>query len=239
MFHTIIVKSRSGIGSVQHKPPEFLHRHVKRVLVRYSAISLDVASRILPVCTGIMDLALWFLWPNPTENVVSGIDDTKASIMDALARLPLRYLEIPYEILQDMDQRPLRPGWCTSITHLDMYTALQPADPRYVVRVPMFQHLHALTHLCLGWSLFEPEVHETQCIASFLEMRPTLRVVLVDTQDFPNAPIPGDARIVYRHSGGMDLVKEWEGRGSGVCKWIWAEEQVARQKRGSEESTKP
>ncbi|KAH6903352.1 hypothetical protein BKA70DRAFT_606385 [Coprinopsis sp. MPI-PUGE-AT-0042] len=234
MFHTIAIQALPSLRSLQRKPSEFLHLHVKRLCITFDSMSMDDASNILSTCTGVVDLAFWLAWPEDSNiNNVNVAD--KLLMARVLSNLPLRRIELPYEQLIEIERESLHtgslPGWRTTLTHLEiLYWGLSYKGGH--ILVPLLQHLSALTHLGIDWRIFTPAIHEQVDIASFLEIRPSLQVVLVDTDDGQvlEDHTPIDIRIVYMTEG-EDPLKEWVGRGSKANKWTLAEEEVARRRR--------
>ncbi|KAH6877407.1 hypothetical protein BKA70DRAFT_215515 [Coprinopsis sp. MPI-PUGE-AT-0042] len=240
MFHTVAIQSPPSLRSIQLKPPEFLRLHVKCLCVTLHSISMEEASQILSFCTGVVDLAFWLSWTFQSSG--TKIDDSlKTSLAHAISRLPLQRAELPYEQLLQLECESLRkgsslPGWCTTLTHLEViYWSFSYTEDHLLV--PLLQHLTCLTHLCITWAFFVPEVHEQADIASFLELRPLLQVVVVESEQVSDDHTPiGDIRIVYS-AGAANPVKEWENRGPRLSKWTLAEEEVTRrrQSRGRRE----
>ncbi|KAH6902031.1 hypothetical protein BKA70DRAFT_678635 [Coprinopsis sp. MPI-PUGE-AT-0042] len=230
MFHTIVLQTPSSAHSLQLKSSDFLHLHVKRLCITFDSMSMEEASAVLSTCTGIVDLAFWLAWLE-----VESIDSsTKASMARVISQLPLRRVELPYEQLVEIEREYLRigslPGWCMTLTHLEvLYWSLSSKDGH--ILIPLLQHLESLTHLALDWRIFTPALHERVDIASFLETRPSLQIVLVDTEggQVPDDHTPIDIRIVYMPIiDSEDPVEEWLGHGS---KWEMAEKTVERRRR--------
>ncbi|KAH6902028.1 hypothetical protein BKA70DRAFT_1308060 [Coprinopsis sp. MPI-PUGE-AT-0042] len=233
MFHTVAVQSPTTLRSIQLKPPEFLRLHVKRLCLSLHSISMEEARQILSIYTGVVDLAFWLAWP--FESGGTTIDETlKTSLAHAISQLPLQRVELPYEQLLQIERGSLQtgsslPGWCTTLTHLEViYWSFSYTEEHLLI--PLLQHLACLTHLCIAWAFFVPGVHEQLDIASFLELRPLLQVVLVESEQVSEDHTPiSDIRIVYS-SGSDKPVEEWENRGRSVSKWTLAEEEVARRR---------
>ncbi|KAH6902050.1 hypothetical protein BKA70DRAFT_678961 [Coprinopsis sp. MPI-PUGE-AT-0042] len=232
MFHTIAIQVLPSLRSLQLKSSEFLHLHVKRLCITFDSMSMDDASNILSTCTGVVDLAFWLAWPEGKDATSTVID--KPSMARVLSNLPLRRIELPYEQLIEIERESLHtgslPGWCTTLTHLEiLYWGLSYKGGH--ILVPLLQNLSALTHLGLDWRIFTPSIHEQVDIASFLEMKPLFQVVLVETDEGQvlEDHTSIDIRIVYMTEG-EDPVKEWVGRGSKANKWTLAEEEVARRR---------
>ncbi|KAH6877412.1 hypothetical protein BKA70DRAFT_1346337, partial [Coprinopsis sp. MPI-PUGE-AT-0042] len=153
MFHTIVLQTPSSVNSLQLKSPEFLHLHGKRLCLTFGSIN-----------TG-----------NTTVD--------KPSMARVVSQLPLHRTELPCEQLVQIERESLCTGslpvWCTTLTHLKvLYWHLASMDDH--IYVPLLQHLGALTHLAIDWCMFVPELHERVDIASFLETKPLLQIVLVD-----------------------------------------------------------
>ncbi|KAH6902048.1 hypothetical protein BKA70DRAFT_678931 [Coprinopsis sp. MPI-PUGE-AT-0042] len=237
MFHTVVLQTPSSAHSLQLKSPEFIHLHVKRLCITYSSMSMDEANIVLSTCTGVVDLAFWLAWPEANSNSNPPTVD-KPTIARALSQLPLQHAELPYEQLVEIERESLRtgsfPGWCTTLTHLEViYWSLSSKDGHIVI--PLLQHLDALTHIALNWYVFDPELHERVDIASFLETKPTLQIVLVDAEQgsVPDDHTPIDIRIVYLPvvDDSEDPVDEWLGHGGVRSKWTMSEKTVERRRR--------
>ncbi|KAH6902054.1 hypothetical protein BKA70DRAFT_1435645 [Coprinopsis sp. MPI-PUGE-AT-0042] len=218
MFHTVVLQTPSSVHSLQLKSPDFLHLHGKRLCLTFGSMSMDDASTILSICTGIIDLAFCLSWPEGNDTSNTTVD--KPSMAWTLSQLPLRHAELPCEQLVEIERQQSQHG----------------VSARLVgghVLVPLLQHLTALTHLAIDWYLLAPDIHERVDIASFLQTKPLLQIVLgVDeNESVPDDHIPIDVRIVYLPSvGGEDPVDEWLGHGHGN-KWAKAEKTVERRRR--------
>ncbi|KAH6877423.1 hypothetical protein BKA70DRAFT_1475810 [Coprinopsis sp. MPI-PUGE-AT-0042] len=182
-----------------------------RSCITYNAISMQAASHILSTCTstGVVDLAFWLIWPSETRSTTTEYS-LKTSMACLLSNLPLMRIGLAYEQFQ-IEHEGLHRGslhvWCTTLTHLEIFY----------------------------WPLFVPELHEKVDLASILEERPSLEIVLVDTERADAHRVPIDIRIVYSSADDDDPVEQWAGWPSEwepwVCKWALAEEEVARRKR--------
>ncbi|KAH6877410.1 hypothetical protein BKA70DRAFT_1127608 [Coprinopsis sp. MPI-PUGE-AT-0042] len=235
MFHTIVLQTPSSAHSLQLKSPDFRHLHVKRLCITFDSMSMEQASAVLSTCTGIVDLAFWLAWlEGESISIGNSTAVDRPSMARVISQLLLRRAELPYEQLVEIEREYLRigslPGWCMTLTHLEvLYWSLSSKDGH--ILIPLLQHLESLTHLALDWRIFTPALHERVDIASFLETRPSLQIVLVDTEggQVPDDHTPIDIRIVYMPIiDSEDPVEEWLGHGS---KWEMAEKTVERRRR--------
>ncbi|KAH6902029.1 hypothetical protein BKA70DRAFT_1308061 [Coprinopsis sp. MPI-PUGE-AT-0042] len=234
MFHTVSIQNQYSLRSLQLKSCEFLRLYVKRMCITYGAMTMEEASQILSTCTDIVDLAFWLAWPSESTTGIAFDIKRKASIARSLSQLPLQRVEITYEHLLGIERQSVLlgslPGWCTTLTHLEVLFWRLSSATNHIV-VPLLQHLHALTHLCITWPPFIPELHEQVDIASILIQKPSLKFILVDTEQVSDSYIPIDIRIVYLATAGNDPDEEWADRGARVSKWTLAEQEVARRRR--------
>ncbi|KAH6902042.1 hypothetical protein BKA70DRAFT_1308128 [Coprinopsis sp. MPI-PUGE-AT-0042] len=181
MFHIVVLQTPSSVHSLQLESPEFLHLHVKRLCITFGSVTMDDASAILSICTGTVDLAFWLAYPEGSNTSNANVD--KPSMARVVSQLPLQRTELPCEQLVQIEREHLRTGslpvWCTTLTNLKvLYWHLASMDDH--IFVPLLQHLDALTHLAIDWCMFIPELHERVNIASFLETKPLLEIVIVD-----------------------------------------------------------
>jgi hypothetical protein len=238
----VIIQKLSTMESIQLKPADFLGLHVKRMCITCNAIVMEEATHILSICTNIVDLAFWlspFVNSSgkdiPALGPGSGAQDTP--IAHVLSRLPLQRLEVRYERILQLECESVRvgelPGWCATLTHLDIFCWTLSSRTSHIPQPPLLLHLPALTHLSIGWSEFEPGLHEKEDIASFLAAKPLLQVVLVDTEEVDDDHVPIDDRIVYLPAS-ADPVREWANQGRRLSKWALAEKVVAKRRRNME-----
>ncbi|KAH6903344.1 hypothetical protein BKA70DRAFT_1433858 [Coprinopsis sp. MPI-PUGE-AT-0042] len=235
MFHTIVLQTPSSAHFLQLKSPDFLHLYVKRLCITFGSMSKDEVSVMLSTCTGIVDLGFWLAWPEGNSTITTTVD--KPSMACIISQLPLlRHADLPCEQLAKIGHESLCKGplpvWCTTLTHLEVLYWGQSSKEGHIV-IPLLQHLDALTHLAIDWYLFVPELHERVDVAEFLETKPLLQIVIVDTEKerVPDEHIPIDVRIVYLPSVDTeDPIDGWLGHGNG-SKWTKAEKAVERRRR--------
>jgi hypothetical protein len=239
MFHTVFIEKDSHLGSVLLKPSHFLCLHVKRVCITYGAITMAQAIQFLSTCTNILHLALWLEWPSEQvyNDRYSGrsLAQDKLSMIRVLSQLhSLRRVELPYEQLVEIEPPAgslIR--WGSTLTHFEfIHWDFSSKDEH--IRVPLLRDLVSLTHLFIGWQQYDLEMHEKD-VMSILEAKPSLQVALVYTEEgmIPDDHIPVDARIVYRTEVD-NPVWQWRDQGPMVGKWVEAEEEIARRRRGYE-----
>lgn len=237
MFRTVSLKYRSSFRSLKHKSPEFLRLHVKRMDITIRSLPLEDASYAFSKCTGIIDLCLWTSWMQG-----GSIQSQKEALISALSQLPRRHLALPYELLEEIRyEGSPTPAWCTTLTHLELHSHYwRPSyGTQHIGVVSGLQHLHALTHLCVAWPVSVPEPRARVYLASILELRPSLRVLLVPTSKIlPDDYTPSDIRIVYQMGDSdhenPDSFWEWTRRNPGVSHWTWAGEVVEGRRRSLE-----
>jgi hypothetical protein len=239
MFRTIaIMRSEADpkVTWLDLKPAEFFSLHVKRLCITYGAVTMAQATQILSTCTSIFDLAFWIEWPSDHGSGDSGsstpLAHEKLSMARVLSQLPaLRRLELPYEHLVEIERAGNLPCWSSTLTHFEVvFWNFSSKEGR--ISVPLLRDLVSLTHLCIIWQEYDLEVHEKGDVASILESRPSLQVVLVDVEEeiIPDDHVPVDVRIVYRTEGD-DPVVEWRDQEPMAGKWAVAEEVIARRRR--------
>ncbi|KAH6903345.1 hypothetical protein BKA70DRAFT_1433859 [Coprinopsis sp. MPI-PUGE-AT-0042] len=178
-------------------------------------MSMDEANIALSTCTGVVHLAFWLAW---LEGNSASTPPTvgKPTMSRVISQLCLRHAKLPYEQLVEIERKSLRtgsfPGWCTTLTHLEVIYWSLSSKVQHIV-TPLLQNLNALTHLAIDWYVFVPELHEQVGIASFLEMKPLPQIMFTDAkkESVPDDHTPIDARIVYVPvvDDREDLVDEW------------------------------
>ncbi|KAH6903347.1 hypothetical protein BKA70DRAFT_1566947 [Coprinopsis sp. MPI-PUGE-AT-0042] len=218
MCHTVVLQTPSSVHPLRRKTPEFFHLHVKRLCITYGSMSMDEANIMLSICTGVVDLAFWLSWPEGNSTSTTTVDKPKMSRV--ISQLPLRHAELPYDQLVEIERQSLStgslPGWCTTLTHLEVvYWTIASRDDH--ILVPLLERFMALTHLAIDWYPFAPDLHEQVDVASFLQTKPLLHIVLVDAEkeSVPDDHTPIDIRIVDLPVSvhGEDPVEEWLGNG--------------------------
>jgi hypothetical protein len=233
------------MASIQLKPADFLRVHVKRMCIVFNSILMEEAIHILSFCTNIVDLAFWL---SPSTGIggidagASGGGAQDTAIAHVICQLPLQRLEVRYERILHIECESVRagvlPGWCTTLTHLEVFYWSLCSIASHIPQPPFLSNLPALTHLGISWPDFDPELHEGQDLSSFLEMRPLLQVVVVDADtiyvDVDHVPV--DDRIVYLPAGD-DPIWHWANQGRAVSKWTLAERVVEERRRNAEVTT--
>lgn len=161
------------LRTMDMKPPEFFAAHVKHLCLSIS-VTAQKAIRILSVCTGVVELALWVNFGGPRSLFAPGAEPNHNPTPPAfpspansssepvanpgvyLAALALRRLSIEHKHIVSFFAAPrsVRPAWYSTLTHLEVVFWERVLAPD----IPGIGELTSLTHLSLG--LRHASVHE-------------------------------------------------------------------------------
>jgi hypothetical protein len=213
------------IRTVDSKPPEFFAVHVERLCLSVS-VSPTKASRILNVCKGVVELALWV-------DFGGKLPPTGAAA--CLSSLSLKRLSIEHGHLLSFLSTPrtISPPWYETLTHLEIVFWKHDASPT----IPGLAKLTSLTHLTLG---LRHSVIEEPWLSAMVASCPRLQVLipLADEDDpVEDTFLLGKCWIVPMHYP-LSVINNWEASFWGLPDiFIRAQEEI-QSKQSSESSKK-
>jgi len=188
------------LRTVDSKPQEFFAAHVKHLCLS-SQVSSAKATRVLKVCTGVAQLALWVDYGGKLP--VSGA-------AAYLSRLRLKRLSIEHSHLINFlaNAQKTPPAWCDTLTHLEVifWKTVQPS-----VALPGLDRLPSLTHLTVTGPGLHDIIHEPW-LAAVISDCPGLRVVLVlaDEDEVVEEPFQIGNCWVVPIEYPVNIVTNWE-----------------------------
>ncbi|KAH6917797.1 hypothetical protein BKA70DRAFT_1554005 [Coprinopsis sp. MPI-PUGE-AT-0042] len=225
---------------LEQKPKDFLAAHVKRLCMAHTSISLTGAVGLLASCAGLVDLAIWIEFTtrcyDSDEELPSGQkdEDEKRAIeffQNTLNSLPgLQSLSFVYDNLMQLERSVATsgpPAWCARLRYLDL---VYWSGTARTLPISLLKEMESLTHLSFAPAAFNSRAKDEFDVLSALEVRPTLRVVLILLDDVPEVitAAPLDIRIIYRPHRGGEPMKQWKNQYDS--KWIPAEAEIARRR---------
>ncbi|RXW21219.1 hypothetical protein EST38_g4633 [Candolleomyces aberdarensis] len=211
------------IRTVDSKPPEFFAVHVERLCLSVS-VPPAKASRILNVCKGAVDLALWV-------DFGGKLPPTGAAAY--VSSLSLKRLSIEHEHLLSFLSAPrtISPPWYKTLTHLEIVFWKHTASPT----IPGLDKLTSLTHLTLG---LRHSVIEEPWLSAIVASCPRLQVLvpLADEDDpVEDTFLLGKCWIVPMHYP-PSVVENWEASFWGLPDIFTRAQEEIQLKQSSESS---
>ncbi|TFK70968.1 hypothetical protein BDN72DRAFT_958464 [Pluteus cervinus] len=213
LYESVVLSSAKRLSRfracLDQRPPEFFAKHVKRLCLPRIVPAIE-ASYIISRCSGVIDLACWF------------VGYRHAYLSSRIITLPLRHLSVDFDtylgiacqVYTDYDTDPEYVGTNVNITHLTLLNFIPTREH------PTIPHLHcfsALTHLRLA---FHPKHKYFAAITAVLKGNTNLsRVVLmhagippVDLEPFvQESGVDGSkCQVVSQDLAALDLTQEWE-----------------------------
>ncbi|KAF8155573.1 hypothetical protein B0H34DRAFT_660129 [Crassisporium funariophilum] len=196
-------------------PPEFFSTNVKRLCLSVSVGGRN-ATRILAACSGIVDLAFWVDYLRAFPN---------NSLTPYISPLPLRRLSIEFSHYLHLFRDPqMRPGWCETLTHLDIIFWQEEKSPV----LPHLEELSSLTHLLLR--LRHNQIRDNSLLAILSACQYLKLLIIYDDTDTTEDTISSvDSRVVHMRYP-PHIVREWEAQAvqDPGCVWARAEELIRR-----------
>ncbi|KAJ3535612.1 hypothetical protein NMY22_g6404 [Coprinellus aureogranulatus] len=187
------------LRTVAAKPPEFFATHVKHLCLSI-AVSSARATKILDVCSGVVELALWV-------DFGGTLSPTTSKAGASLSSLPLRRLSIEHAHFLSFLAAPksVTPPWYDTLTHLEVVFWKRELSPV----IPGLEVLSSLTHLTLG--LRHAHVEEGW-LSAIVACCPRLKVLIPMANEDDEVEEPFLLRncwivpLTYPHS----VIENWE-----------------------------
>lgn len=213
------------LRTLETKPSEFFATHVKHLCLSI-AVSSSRATKILRVCSGVVELALWV-------DFGGAIAPATSSAGAYLSSLPLRRLSIEHAHLLAFLAAPksVTPPWYQTLTHLEVVFWKRELSPV----IPGLEVLTSLTHLTLG--LRHAHVDEGW-LSGIVACCPRLKVLIPMANEDDEVEEPfvlGSCWIVpltYPHS----VIENWEASYCGLPDNYTRAEEEIRLMQGSDGS---
>ena len=187
------------LRTLETKPPEFFAAHVKHLCLSI-AVPPPRATKVLGVCSGVVELALWVDFGGTLAPVTS-----RAGAY--LSSFPLRRLSIEHAHLLSFlaAPKPFTPPWYDTLTHLEVVFWKRELAPV----VPGLEVLTSLTHLTLGLRHAHVEEEWLSAIVACCHRLKVLIPMANEDDDVEDPFVLGNCWVVpltYPNS----VVKNWE-----------------------------